>query len=370
MAGENPEDQPTGAPDEFLSHPKAHRLAVAAAGPAMNILLAIVLVTINFTLGVEMPAYLHEAPVVGSIAPRSSADRGGLHVGDRILAVGSSDTPTWQDVEIAIGTAARKPLVVSFERGGKVMNSSVVPEAAADSEMGSVGIAPQASSIVAAVEPGSPAEHAGLKPGDEVVKIKSGDAEVFSFAHSVQVIAENEGKPLEITLRRGQELIVQTITPAKIRGDVRIGYMRAPPPFVLERFAAPRAFREAVVRNYKLTLLTFNIVGKIVTGQASIRAMSGPIEIAKYSGAAARAGVNPLLSFMGLISLQLGVFNLFPIPILDGGVILLLLLEGIMRRDLSLRVKERIFQVGFIFLILLMGIVILNDLNKSFPIFR
>ena len=370
MAGENPDEALTGAPDEFLSRPKSHRLAVAVAGPAMNILLAMVLVTANFMVGVEAPAYLYEAPVIGSVAPGSPAERGDLRVGDTILSVGSTRTPTWQDVEIVVGTAPRKPLVITVSRQGRTLDVSITPEAVADTEMGSAGFAPFIPSIVAAVEPDSPAEKGGLQPGDEVLKVKSGSIEALSFAHAAQVIAANEGKPLEFTIRRGKELFVRTIIPARIRGDVRIGYMREPPPFVMEKFGPLKAFQEAASRNYRLTMLTFTIVGKIITGQASIRAMSGPIEIAKFSGAAARAGIGPLLSFMGLISLQLGVFNLFPIPILDGGVIFLLLLEGLLRRDLSMKVKERIFQVGFVFLILLMGIVIFNDLNKSFPLFR
>jgi regulator of sigma E protease len=104
-----------------------------------------------------------------------------------------------------------------------------------------------------------------------------------------------------------------------------------------------------------------------LTGRASLRTMSGPIEIARYSGLAAKEGAFALLKLMALISLQLGIFNLLPIPILDGGVIALLAIEGVMRRDLSMRVKERIFQIGFIFLIVLMGIIIINDISKHIP---
>ncbi|MBI4457197.1 MAG: RIP metalloprotease RseP [Acidobacteria bacterium] len=370
MAGENPDEELTGSGDEFLSRPKSHRLAVAAAGPLMNILLALVLVTANFMVGVELPAYLHEAPVIGSISPQSPAQRANLQIGDRILSVGGTKTATWQDVEIAIGTSPRKPLAISVERIGQTLTVTVTPEAVSNTEIGAAGIAPHIASIVASVEPNSPAEKAGLKPGDVVIKVKSATMEAFSFPTAAELIAGNEGKPLEFTIRRGQQILVHTIIPVKIRGDVRIGYVRENLPYVTEKFGFVGAIQEALARNYKLTLLTFDVVGKIVTGQASIRAMSGPIEIAKYSGAAARAGVGPLLSFMGLISLQLGIFNMFPIPILDGGVIFLILIEGLLRRDLSLRVKERIFQIGFIFLILLMGIVIFNDLNKSLPIFR
>jgi regulator of sigma E protease len=370
MAGENPDDELTGSADEFLSRPKMERFAVAVAGPFMNIMLALVLTAGNLMLGVEVPAYLHEPPVVGSIAPNSPAERADVRLGDRVLSIGNTETPTWQDVEIAFGTAPRSPLVVTLQRDGQTVTTSVTPETAGDSEMGSAGVGPHMPSIVASVEPDSPAAKAGLQPGDEVIKVSSASAEALTFAKAAQLISENEGKPLEITVRRGSEILTRPITPARIRGDVRIGYVRQNPPFVMEKFGPGRAVSEAVSRNWRLTKLTFTIVGKIVTGDASIKAMSGPIEIARYSGAAARAGIGPLLSFMGLISLQLGIFNLFPIPILDGGVILLLLIEGLIGRDLSFRVKERIFQVGFIFLILLMGVVIFNDLSKTIPLFR
>jgi len=136
----------------------------------------------------------------------------------------------------------------------------------------------------------------------------------------------------------------------------------------LEQYGFLQALENSFERNLRLTLLTFDVVGRIVTGRTSLRAMSGPIEIARFSGMAAAMGVIQLLNFMALVSLQLGIFNLMPIPILDGGVIALLAIEGLIRRDLSMRVKERIFQVGFIFLILLMGIVIFNDLAKNLPI--
>ncbi len=369
MTGESFDEELTGSRDEFLSRPKSHRLAVAVAGPLMNILLAIGLITANFMSGVEVPAYFHEPPVIGSIEPHSPAERAGLQIGDKILSVGDAKTHTWQDADLSIGTSPRRPVAITFERNGQRLSRTIVPEAISEAEIGSIGIDRVIPSVVAAVDPNSPAERAGLRPGDQIMKVRSVGVEVSTFAEVRRLISESEGKPLEFTVRRGDQIFARTITPTKINGMVRIGY--APPnPTVIEKFGLARALSEALERSYKLTIITFHIVGKILTGEASIKAMSGPIEIAKYSGAAARAGASSLMTFMALISLQLGIFNLFPIPILDGGVIFLLLLEGLMGRDLSLRVKERIFQIGFIFLILLMGIVIFNDLNKTLPLFK
>ncbi|HEY3130777.1 MAG TPA: RIP metalloprotease RseP [Acidobacteriota bacterium] len=369
MTGESFDDELTGSADEFLSRPKSHRLAVAVAGPLMNILLAIGLITANFMSGVEVPAYFHEPPVIGSVEPHSAAERSGLQIGDKILSVGNTKTPTWQDVDLSIGTSPRRPVIITFERSGQIQSRTVVPEAVSEAEIGSIGVDHVIPPVVAMVDPHSPAERAGLRPGDQILKVRFGSTEVSNFPDTRRLVMESEGKPLEFTIRRGDQIFTRTITPIKINGLVRIGY--APPnPTIIEKFGLGQALKEALERSYKLTVITFSIVGKILTGEASIKAMSGPIEIAKYSGAAARAGAGQLMTFMALISLQLGIFNLFPIPILDGGVIFLLLLEGLMGRDLSLRVKERIFQIGFIFLILLMGIVIFNDLNKTLPLFK
>ncbi|HEY2931628.1 MAG TPA: RIP metalloprotease RseP [Acidobacteriota bacterium] len=370
MAGENFDEELTGAEDEFLSRPKSHRMAVAIAGPLMNFLLAIGLLAGNLILGVQIPAYLYEPPIIGAIDPHSPAERAGLRVGDRILSIGNSKTQNWEDVTFATGASARRPLPFRIQRDGKQLTGSITPEPAPDTQLGWIGVGPLFPSIVGSVEPGSPADRAGLKPRDEIIKVKSPTREVFTFSQARALIAENEGKPLEFTIRRGKETLQKTIIPQKIAGDVRIGYVPEPPPLMTKKFGALDAIRESIQRNYRLTLLTFNIVGKILTGDASIRTISGPIEIARYSGEAARRGASIMMEFMAMISLQLGIFNLFPIPILDGGVIFLLLVESLIRRDLSLQVKERIFQIGFIFIILLMGIVLFNDLNKSLTLFK
>ena len=158
------------------------------------------------------------------------------------------------------------------------------------------------------------------------------------------------------------------IVPEETEGRVLIGFFpEVPTDF--EKFGVLGAVRESVKRNYQLAALTFRIVGRIFTGSASVKTISGPLEIARISGDAARTGsVRVFLSFLALISLQLGVFNLLPIPILDGGVIALLVIESVIRRDLSIALKEKIVQVGFVFLILLMGFVVINDLSKIVPL--
>ena len=221
--------------------------------------------------------------------------------------------------------------------------------------------------MLAESEPGSPAEQAGLEPGDEITTVSSSDKTVHGFNESAQLISSSSGAPLNFVVRRDSQVYEKRISAVLMDERWRIGTVLEDI-IQIERYGAFGALNRSFHRNYQMTMLTFEVVGKIFTGQTSMRTMSGPIEIARFSGMAAAMGLVPLINFMALISLQLGILNLLPIPILDGGVIALLATEAIIRRDLSTRMKERISQAGFIFLLLLMGIVIFNDLAKNLPI--
>ena len=165
------------------------------------------------------------------------------------------------------------------------------------------------------------------------------------------------------------EIVELTITPTEEEGHVFIGF--TPDfPTKMHKYGISGALLQSIRQNSELTVLTFRIIGRILKGSASVRTLSGPIEIARISGNAARTGSALFFGFLGLVSLQLGIFNFLPIPILDGGVILLLVIEGLIRRDLSINLKEKIVQVGFVFLILLMGFVVFNDLSKIIDIDR
>ena len=366
MAGETYDDELTGSKDEFLSRPKHHRFAVAVAGPLMNIGLAIVLLASTYTIGIQVPSYRTELPIVGALGADSSAEAAGVRVQDRILAIDGNPMSSWQDTEITIATSPGEILKISLEREGSRIETEVVVTKAEGTEMGTIGVEPWIPFIIAGTLEGSPARLAGLKLGDEIVEVSSPGRVIKDPYSMPSFISEHEGQPLLFKLRRGNEFLEFAISPAVIAGKVLIGVERQRPSHI-EQYNLIESLNKSIQRNWELTLLTCQIVGKIVTGKTSLKTMSGPIEIARYSGAAASGGLVSLLLFMALVSLQLGIFNLFPIPILDGGVIAMLAFETLIRRDLSIKVKERVFQVGFIFLILLMGAVILNDISKYLP---
>jgi regulator of sigma E protease len=367
MAGENFNDELSGSPDEFLSRPKKQRFAVAVAGPVMNLALAVVLLAVNFMIGVQVPYHLSQPAVIGHVMNDSPAQEAGFQLGDEIVAINGRATPTWEDVQLTIATSPGQDLVITVRRAEETVDRPVRSEEHEVSGAGFIGVSASVSNTITAVEEG-PASQAGLEVGDEIVKVEAAGRTATELTEIVELIAGREEKPVDFFIRRGQETFSKTIRPIQIDGKVRVGIAIASLPSQetrVEQYGVFEAFRKATERCYTLTVITFGLVGKLLTGTMSIRTMSGPIEIARFSGEAAAAGFTALLAFMSLISLQLGIFNLFPIPILDGGVIALLAIEGLMRRDLSLKAKERIFQVGFLFLVLLMSIVILNDISKN-----
>lgn len=366
MAGENYDETLTGSDDEFLARPKRHRFAVAIAGPLMNIVLAVLLSAATYTMGVRVPTYRSGPAEVGAVADGSPAEAAGIQVRDTIVAIDGDEVPRWQDAEIAIAASPGQSLRLTLDRGGNRIDKRVLVTAASDrGDIGTIGVGPWVPFIITGTIEGSPAEAAGLQPGDEIVEVSGKDGSVTEPAAVSPFVSEREGEALLFKVRRGEEFLEATIRPAQIDGKILIGVERGGPPFHVEKYGIVESLARSVRQNGELVLLIGNIIGKIVTGKASLRSMSGPIDIARYSGHAASGGLVPLMGFMALVSLNLGILNLFPIPILDGGLIAMLAVEGLIGRDLSVRVKERIFQAGFIFLILLMGVILFNDLSKN-----
>lgn len=367
MAGENPDEELSGSPEEFLSRPKLHRFAVAVAGPVMNIGLAILLMALLFMAGTQVLSYKNEAPVVGAVEFDSVAEQAGIQIGDQIVAVNGERVPTWHDLEFAVGTSPGVLLTLEIERDGERLTKEVVPTASEDLGRGEIGVHPFIPYRVNALTPNSPAEQAGLRPGDRIEAVLRDGVAYSGFYMIYEAVNRFGDKPLTFRIKRGDERFEKTIEPDPTPDGPRIGaYVRFETE--TEEFGPAGALVKSVEENIRLTKLVFVTVGRLFTGQASIRQMSGPIEIAKYSGMAAQIGWLALLSFMALVSLQLGILNMLPIPVLDGGVILLLIIEGLMGRDLSLRAKERIFKLGFLFIVVLMAVVIFNDIAKNLPI--
>ncbi len=367
MAGDDPSEARQGAQGEFLSQPRWKRFVIVLMGPVMNVLLAIILLTGLYKVHFQRPAYLGEPVRVGDVDAGSPAAQSNILPGDLILRFGNQENPKWEDVEFKILTSANEAFPLEIERDGKIVNTSIVPVAVGADREGYAGWEPTAPGILESIEPGLPADKAGLKPGDEIVGVDG--HKVYYFPNIVHTIQISNGKPINLDIsRQGREFQV-TLQPVyrEMLGEKRwwVGFRFRDGTVVLH-LSWMQALRTSLNDNATNCFLTFDVLEKILTRRMSARSLSGPIGIAQMSGKAYRAGFSELLFLVSFISLQLGIFNLLPIPVLDGGVITLLLVEGLIRRDLSLEVKERFVQVGIVFLLLLAAFVMYNDLVKTF----
>jgi regulator of sigma E protease len=371
MAGENPLESRSGAPDEFMSHPRWQRFVIAFAGPAMNILLAIALLTGVFMVHYERPQFFDQPAVVGWVLDNTPAARVGIEQGDRIVRIDGIQNPTWEDVILKVMISPKQSVDVGIQRGNDILEKQVKPdlEGSGFNQYGSVGWQPEQSVTVTDLVAGMPAVKAGIQRNDVIVAINGTPMRsVFSIIHFLQ---QNADKPVDVTVSRGGEEVHYTMTPVQTvengKQGYRLGFLLAEPVKV-EKLPFAKAFSLSLQENKRFSLLMIDLIQKLVEKKASITQLDGPIGIARASGEAARQpGWTPLLNLMAMISLNLGVLNLLPIPIMDGGVILLLIIESIMQRDISLRIKERIYQTAFVFIVLVFVVVIYNDLMKALP---
>ena len=361
MAGESPDDPRTGQPDEFMSKTKWERFQILIMGPVMNIVLAVVVMAVVLAQGAEVPVYQDQPPVVGAVAPGSPAEEAGIQRGDLILDVASRAVDTWEDLFIAVGTRPDRDVLVTLRRAGGTQTVTVRPVPETRYEIGSIGVMPDINPIVASVIAGQPAERAGLLAGDVVLAV---DGErMVTRTQLVEAISRNGGREIELTIEReGREQLVSA-TPEQQGDRGMLGIYVTEP----TRSFTPGPFEAlqlSVERNIEFSGLIFRTLGGLFVGETSPRQLMGPVAIAQLSGESAEAGWIALFTLMASISLNLGLLNLLPIPVLDGGHILIMALEGVARRDFSMAVKEKMLLAGFVLLMMLMVTVIYNDLTR------
>jgi len=368
MAGENPDEELTGADDEFLSRPKWQRFWILFNGPAMNVILSFLLLTMVFMRGVSVEAYNLDPVTIGIVAEESAASAAGLQRGDRVLAVDGEPVADWQEFNLRVLISGGQEIELTIERDGREQTLNATPDAIGPNQQGYLGVGAPYEPIIYQVTPDSPADRAGLQRGDRFVEVAGNPIEDWA---QVQLITlDSPEVPIDMVLERDGITLERTITPElKVEGEVEYGSLGVARenPTVLQSYGLFGAMGRSASEIQRQTLLVGEILGRLFTGRMSVRTLSGPVEIASYSGAAARTG-DPfmLFFFMGVVSLQLGLLNLLPIPVLDGGHLAVLAFEGITRHDLSMQVKENMMKVGVVLLVTLMLVVITFDLLKSF----
>jgi regulator of sigma E protease len=376
MAGENPMEARSGDPGEFMSHPRWQRFLIAIAGPVMNIILAVVVLTGLYMYRHDYPAYFDRPAELGWVKENSLAQKAGLKTGDKISNVQGKSNPIWSDVRYQIFANINQNLEMDVQRGEQQLHVSMpvrIPEKEEVDVVEDLGLVPAEPTIVDVIETGKPADRAGFQLGDEILAVNGTSVKNAGVAGLFEVLQKVKDQPAKISILRKGAAMDLTVTPQWLPGGGanqepawRIG-VSAQPEFHIEKLRLPAALRTATVDCKKNSTLIFKLLKDLVTGKGSLKNFGGPVEIARQSGRAAKLGFLPLLLFMSLISLNLAIFNLLPIPILDGGLMLMLLVEGIMRRDIKQEVKERVYQAAFVFLVLFAAVIIYNDVAKTLP---
>jgi regulator of sigma E protease len=360
---------PTGSSDELMSKPRWQRALISFAGPAVNLIFPVLALAVLFiAVGVPHSAYLDQPVQVVELSSKPGIPPSPFQPGDKLLSLNGIKNPTWEEASKDIKDAAPGATITAdVENNGtrRTVNVTLNDTLAGDRLLGYPPLRP----VLDEVAPGSPADHAGLKEND-VIQAVDGH-QIQYWGQFVDSVRGSDGKTVQLDLlRKGQTLHTQ-VTPAAGMTETsekvyQVGVA------VRDNTAYRReGFREGVRDAFALTgehiSETVGVVGKLFSGRVSVRQLQGAVGISRAAGEAVRRGPLAVLSLMVLISVNLGILNLLPIPILDGGNILLLAIEGGMRRDLSMAFKERFVQVGFVFLLVLFAYVMYNDVMRMIP---
>ena len=360
---------PTGAPDELMSKPRWQRALISFAGPAVNLLLPIVLLGGFFVLrGFPYPAYLDKPMVIQDLQKTTALSKAGVSDGDRVVAINGTPTPNWSKAESLLGQIPPDSVLqFSIDRKGtqQVVEVKGVEFRTADDPFGYLPVPP----LVGQVSAGMPAKRAGLKRGDVIVSVNGTPLRVWQ--EFVDLIKQSKGETLKTVLKRNGETVNVEIHPVQDKDEQgkpvwRIG-VGPGGEWAFRDMGFGASVKEASVETVEATEKLLGIVGRLFSGKLSVRQLQSFVGIAVQAGQAVQEGPVDVINMMAMISLNLGILNLLPIPILDGGNLLLLAMEGIRRRDFSLAFKERFVQVGLVFLLALLAFVMYNDVVRLLP---
>jgi regulator of sigma E protease len=366
MAGDNPAEDRSGEPDEFLSKPRWQRVLIALAGPTTNFLMAVALTAGLLAHGSPQPAYAEKPVVIAGVIKGSPAEQAGIEAGDRVVSFAGAKNPTWDRVALDLALSApghSEPVAVERDSKRVLLHVPSGPDPFA-----AVGY-PAEPVVIGDVSSGMPAAKAGLKPGDTIVAVNGKELR-SPFALS-GLIQKDGDHPMQMEILRDGTTRTIPITPAwgnpgdgTTRWEIGVTFRFNT---VERRYSLPMAAVKATQFHVVLADKLIYLVGELFTGRVSLKQVQGPLGIVQASSQAARHGFGDLISLMALVSLNLAILNLLPIPILDGGHIMMLAIESVLRHDLSLKLKERVVTAGMVFLLVVFLIVMYNDVLRLFP---
>ena len=369
-------------PGALTSHPRWQRIIIGLAGPFANFVLALVVMTGFYMLHNEVAIYEDQPIQLDWVVPGSPADHAGLKPGDTIVSFDGQKNPTWQQVfehcELNLSSVnIAHSAAVTVERGGQPTTTTLSlldvsgngkPEDFAFDKLGLLAVMQPGPVKVSSISANMPAAKAGLQAGDALVSIDGyhfhGTPTVISYLQT------KKGAPLAVEILHDGKTTSATIQPVLDSSSSgpsawRIGFTGAPPPTRVEQMPFPKAVAASVKFNKDSSLLILEVLKRLFTHKMSVSTLSGPIGIAQQTGMAAESkSVEANVKLLVEISVNLGILNLLPFPILDGGMILFLLIESVMRRDVNIEIKERVYQVAFVLIIVFFAYIMFNDISK------
>ena len=381
MAGDAPGEAPSGDPGDFNAHPRWQRMLIALAGPVANFILALFLMAFVSMFHHEVDQFLSGAAINDYTIRDSPATKAGIAPGDTIVHYADTENPDWEAIAMRSLLNMNRDVPFSYLHNGKRVDTNIqVAATEADASSGDIisllqhlGLVPRAQNMpvtVVEVVPNMPAARAGLKPADQIVTIDG--IQVHSVGMLLAYMQDQAGKPATLSILRNGSTISVPVTPEQSSADgskgYRLGFTFVRPPVHIDRLPFGAAVAESANENVKSALMIRDVLKGMVERRVSPKSLQGPIGIGQQVGMAARDSIWTLLRLMAMISINLGIFNLLPIPILDGGMILFLLIESLIRRDINQQLKERVYQVAFVCLLVFAVMVIFNDVTKL-PLF-
>jgi regulator of sigma E protease len=343
---------------DFTTRPRWQRFLVYLAGPFMNGVLTVAVLSTLYMIGFQVDAAMFDKPIVGAVDQGSPAERAGIRSGDLILSIDGHKLPSWEEAQYEVLIRPNEALELRVRRGAQDLTLEARSASTSVDKVGTIGVHPLVR--VGQVLPDGPAAAAGLRPDDGILKV--GGQPIRSFEELLPLVTASVGKPLALEVLRGDHTLDLSVVPRDDGSGPRIGVYRK---MVLRQFGFARAVTESLRWSASMVRQTFEVIGRLLTARISPKTMMGPLGIAKASGDAARGGLGSLFYLVAVISLQIGILNLFPLPPLDGGHLAILAGESLLRRDFSVAVKLWIMNAGAAVLFLLIGLVIYSDLSKT-----
>jgi regulator of sigma E protease len=382
MVGDEPDAEvpPEDLPYSFTHKPVGKRTLIVVAGPLFNVLLAILIFTcILFTVGLSSIR-----PFIRSVEPGSPAVKAGLQVDDRVTAIDGKPIRSWRDINAVFAANEGAPVKIAVQRQEEAREFEIIPKQVHaknlfgdDITYFDIGISGSAElqAVVDKVMDDMPAQKAGLRHGDQILFID--DQPIESWQRLQEMVSGSKGKALTFKVRRGEEIFETRLKPEMVQEKNPLGVKQTayrigittpsaviPPRDQMSiQFNLPQAFAQGASHTWEVTKTTVYFFGKLIQGRIPMESIGGPIRIAIMAGQEADQGLVQLLNFIAVISIQLAILNILPIPVLDGGHLLFYGFEALLRRPLSLRMRETAQQIGVFLLILLMIFVFYNDIS-------